>query len=118
MVMAAIGFSALSLDTGNINQANSASFLSDLHLTTDGKQSSAFHGVFNELISSEIRLQLGEHHLSHFLLVCRIALAADFEAGTSVCCLILVHLVDDIRLDPIDGYPSRYVSGVSHLLTL
>jgi len=36
MFMAAIGFSALNLDRSNVNQANSASFLSDLRLTTNG----------------------------------------------------------------------------------
>ncbi|KAH0834881.1 allantoate permease [Lanmaoa asiatica] len=35
MLMATIGFSALNLDRSNINQANSASFLSDLGLSTN-----------------------------------------------------------------------------------
>ena len=58
MVMAAVGFSALNLDRSNINQANSTSFLSDLHLTTNGDsgQPSTFRKVFNELINSWMRL--------------------------------------------------------------
>lgn len=55
MIMAAVGFSAFALDSFNINQANSASFLSDLHLTTNGdsEQSSTFLEVSND---SRIRL--------------------------------------------------------------
>lgn len=36
MLTAAIGFSAVNLDTSGVSRANSANFLSDLHMTTDG----------------------------------------------------------------------------------
>lgn len=37
MAWAAISFSALNLDRGNLSQANTDNFLKDLRMTTDGK---------------------------------------------------------------------------------
>ena len=50
MLVTAVCYSALNLDRSGVSQANSAGFLSDLTLTTDGDsgQSSTLHRVSNK----------------------------------------------------------------------
>lgn len=61
-VLAAISFSALNLDRGNLTQVNTDNFLPDLGMTTNG--AFLYPSVRAELTRSTHRLQFGKYCFS------------------------------------------------------